>query len=126
MSPMSKILWPPTLFLPSTRLLLLESPISYLLSHFSTGENTLILSANAGKITQVWVLGEYIPKSAVHMRKGELTGLAVHPTNSIFALSVDKTYSLYDLTIFNQIFRLAPSDAAFTSLAISLAKQFRD
>ena len=79
------------------------------------GENTLILSANAGKIAQVWVLGEYIPKSAVHTRKGKLTGLAVHPTNSIFALSVDKTYSLYDLTIFNQIFRLAPSDAAFTS-----------
>ena len=123
---MSKILWPPTLFLPSTRLLLLESPISCLLSHFSTGENTLILSANAGKIAQVWVLGEYIPKSAVRTRKGELTGLAVHPTNSIFALSVDKTYSLYDLTIFNKIFRLAPSDAAFTSLAISLAKQFRD
>jgi pre-mRNA-processing factor 19 len=45
--------------------------------------------------------------------------LAVHPTNSIFALSsVDKMYSLHDLTTFNQIFWLAPSDAGFTLLAI--------
>ena len=37
---------------------------------------------------------------------------------SIFTLSsVDKT-SLHDLTTFNQIFRLAPSDEAFTSPAI--------
>ena len=32
--------------------------------------------------------------------------------DSIFALSVKKTYSLHDLTTFNQIFRLAPSNAA--------------
>ena len=87
------------------------------------GENTLILSASADKIAKVWAhdtsSGEYIPKSTVRTHKGELTGLAVHPTNTIFALSsADKTYSLHDLTTFNQIFRSAPSDAAFTSLAI--------
>jgi pre-mRNA-processing factor 19 len=65
------------------------------------GENTLILSANADKIAKVWAhdtSGEYIPKSTVRTHKGELTGLAVHPTNFIFALSVDKTYSLQPLT----------------------------
>ena len=87
------------------------------------GENTLILSAGADKIAKVWAhdtsSGEYIPKSTVRTHKGELTGLAVHPTSTIFALSsVDKTYSLHDLTTFTQIFRSAPSDAAFTSLAI--------
>ena len=87
------------------------------------GENTLILSASADKIAKVWAhdtsSGEYIPKSTVRTHKGELTGLAVHPTNTIFALSsVDKTYSLHDLTTFTQIFRSATSDAAFTSLAI--------
>ena len=87
------------------------------------GENTLILSAGADKIAKVWAhdtsSGEYIPKSTVRTHKGELTGLAVHPTNTIFALSsADKTYSLHDLKTFNQIFRSAPSDAPFTSLAI--------
>ena len=89
----------------------------------SLSENTLILSAGADKIAKVWAhdtsSGEYIPKSTVRTHKGELTGLAVHPTNTIFALSsADKTYSLHDLATFNQIFRSAPSDAAFTSLAI--------
>ena len=54
-------------------------------------EDTLILSASADQITKVWVhdtsSGEYIRKSTVCMLKGELTGLAVQPTNSIFALS---------------------------------------
>lgn len=66
------------------------------------GENTLILSASAHKIAKVWAhdtsSGEYIPKSSVRTHKDELTGLAVHPTNFIFALSVDKTYSLHNLT----------------------------
>jgi hypothetical protein len=58
-------------------------------------------------------------QNPVCTHKGELTSLAVHPTNSIFTLpSVDKTYSLHDITTFNQIFRLPPSNAAFTSLAI--------
>ena len=58
----------------------------------------------------LWLPTLFLPKSTVQTHKGELTGLAlaVHPTNSIFAL----------LTTFNQILRLAPSDIAFTSLAI--------
>jgi len=87
------------------------------------GDNTLLLSAGADKIAKVWshdaTSGEYLPKLTVRSHKGELTGLAVHPTSTLFALSSsDKTYSLHDLTNFSQIFRSAPSDEAFTSLAI--------
>ncbi|KAF8905461.1 WD40-repeat-containing domain protein [Gymnopilus junonius] len=87
------------------------------------GDSTLLLSAGGDKIAKVWAhdtaSGEYIPKLTVRSHKGELTGLAVHPTSTLFALSsTDKTYSLHDLTTFAQIFRSAPSDEAFTSLAI--------
>jgi pre-mRNA-processing factor 19 len=89
----------------------------------STDEPTLILSAGADKIAKVWshdaTSGEYIPKSTVRSHKGELTGLAVHPTNTLYALSsTDKTYSLHDLSNFSQVFRSLPSEEAFTSLAI--------
>jgi len=87
------------------------------------GENTLLLSASADKIAKVWAhdsaSGEYIPKTTVRSHKGELTGLEVHPTSSFFVLSsIDKTYSLHDLSNFSQIFRSAPSEEAFTSLSI--------
>ncbi|KAF8649897.1 hypothetical protein AX16_005656 [Volvariella volvacea WC 439] len=87
------------------------------------GDPTFILSAGADKIAKVWshdaASGEYIPKSTVRNHKGELTGLAVHPTNAFFALaSADKTYSLHDFTNFAQIFRSAPSDDPLASLAI--------
>jgi len=87
------------------------------------GESTLLLSAGADKIAKVWghdsASGEYIPRSTVRLHKGELTGLAVHPTSTLFALSSsDKTYSLHDLTTFEPIFRSVPSDEGFTSLSI--------
>ncbi|PPQ92689.1 hypothetical protein CVT25_013996 [Psilocybe cyanescens] len=87
------------------------------------GESTLLISAGSDKIAKVWAhdanSGDYLPKLTVRSHKGELTGLAVHPTSTLFALSSsDKTYSLHDLTTFTQIFRSAPSDEAFTSLAI--------
>ena len=49
------------------------------------GEKTPILFASVDKIAKVWVhdtSGEYFPKSTVCTNKGELTGLAVYPTNS--------------------------------------------
>ena len=84
---------------------------------------TLILSAGADKIAKVWAhddaSGEYIPKATVRSHKGELTGLAVHPTSTIFALSsADRTYSLHDLTTGVQLFRSAPGDEALSALAI--------
>ncbi|PPQ70996.1 hypothetical protein CVT26_014258 [Gymnopilus dilepis] len=87
------------------------------------GDSTLLLSGGADKIAKVWAhdsaSGEYIPKLTVRSHKGEITGLAVHPTSTLFALSsTDKTYSLHDLTTFGQIFLSAPSDEPFTALSI--------
>lgn len=87
------------------------------------GQPTLIISGSADKTVKIWAhdetSGEYIPKSTIRSHKGEITGLAIHPTGTILALSsLDKTYSLHDLSNFTQIFRSAPYDEPFTSLAI--------
>jgi pre-mRNA-processing factor 19 len=87
------------------------------------GESTLLISGGADKIAKIWshdtASEEYIPKSTIRTHKGELTGLAVHPTSTILALSsTDKTYSLHDLSNFTQVYRSVPSDEAFTSLSI--------
>jgi pre-mRNA-processing factor 19 len=87
------------------------------------GEPTLFLSAGADKIAKIWsrddASEEYIPKSTIRTHKGELTGLAVHPTSTLAALSSsDKTYSLHDLTNFSQIFRSSPGEDAYASLSV--------
>ncbi|KAL4257300.1 Pre-mRNA-processing factor 19 [Pleurotus pulmonarius] len=87
------------------------------------GLPSLLISAGADKIAKIWshdsASGGYIPKSTIRTHKGDLTGLVVHPTSTLIGLSsLDKTYSLHDLTNFAQVFRSAPSDEAFTSLAI--------
>jgi pre-mRNA-processing factor 19 len=87
------------------------------------GENTILLSAGADKVARAWAhdptSGEYIPKSTIRLHKGELSGLAVHPTSSFLILaSTDKTYSVHDISNFSQIFRSAPSEEAFSSLSI--------
>ncbi|CAL1696241.1 unnamed protein product [Somion occarium] len=87
------------------------------------GESTLVLSGGADKIAKIWshdsASGEYIPKSTIRVHKGEITGLAVHPSSTILALSsTDKTYSLHDLNTFEAVFRSAESDEPFTSLSI--------
>uniref|UniRef100_A0A0W0F5S8 Pre-mRNA-processing factor 19 n=1 Tax=Moniliophthora roreri TaxID=221103 RepID=A0A0W0F5S8_MONRR len=86
------------------------------------GDPRMLLSAGADKIAKVWshdeASGEYIPKATLR-QKGELTGLAVHPTSAIFAVSsTDKTYSLYDFTNFNAVFKSVPSEDPFTALSI--------
>lgn len=87
------------------------------------GESTLLLSGGADKIAKIWSYDtaseEYIPKSTIRSHKGEISGLAVHPTSTILALSsLDKTYSIHDLSDFTQVFRSVPSDEPFTSLSI--------
>ncbi|KAI0639066.1 nuclear matrix protein NMP200 [Trametes polyzona] len=86
-------------------------------------EPTLVLSASADKIAKAWAhdsaSGEYIPKATIRTHKGELTGLAVHPTSTLLALgSADRTWSLHDLTNFNQVFRSPETDEPLTSLSI--------
>lgn len=87
------------------------------------GDSTLILSGGADKVAKVWAhdnaSGDYIPKSTIRVHKGEITGLAVHPTSTILGLaSADKTYSLHDLTTFTELFHSSPSDQGFTSLSV--------
>ncbi|KAM6498003.1 WD40-repeat-containing domain protein [Amanita muscaria] len=87
------------------------------------GDATLILSAGADKSAKIWshdsASGEYIPKTTIRNHKGEITGLGVHPVSILLALSSsDKTYSLHDLNTFSQVFRSAPADDPFASLAI--------
>ncbi|KAI0793279.1 nuclear matrix protein NMP200 [Abortiporus biennis] len=89
----------------------------------SEGRPTLLLSAGADKSAKVWAhddaSGEYIPKTTIRTHKGEVTGLAVHPTSTILALgSSDRTYSLHDLETFSQVYRSAEAEESYSSLAI--------
>ncbi|KAI0344146.1 nuclear matrix protein NMP200 [Trametopsis cervina] len=87
------------------------------------GEPTLLLSGGADKMVKAWspdeASGEYIPKGTIRTHKGEITGLVVHPTSTLLALSsADRTYSLHDLNTFDQVYRSAESDEPITSLAV--------
>lgn len=87
------------------------------------GDATLLISAGADKMAKIWshdtASDEYIVKSTIRTHKGDLSGLALHPAGTILALaSLDKTYSMHDLTNFTQIFRSQPSEEPFTSLSI--------
>lgn len=87
------------------------------------GEPTLLISAGADKIAKVWshdsASGEYLPKYSIRTHKGEISGLAVHPSSTILGLSsTDKTYSLHDLSTFTQVYRSVPSDEPFSALSI--------
>lgn len=83
---------------------------------------TLVLSASADKIAKAWAhdsaSGEYIPKATIRTHKGELTGLAVHPTLTLMALSSsDRTWSLHELNTFSEVFKSREEDV-FTALGI--------
>jgi pre-mRNA-processing factor 19 len=87
------------------------------------GEPTLLLSAGADKIAKIWshdaVTGDHELKATIKVHKGELTGLAVHPISTIVAYaSLDKTFSLHDLTTSAAIFRSQPSDDPYACLSI--------
>jgi len=55
------------------------------------GEPTLVLSAGADKTAKVWrhdaASDEYQPRATIHTHKSDPTGLAVHPTSTLVALS---------------------------------------
>ena len=87
------------------------------------GEPTLLISAGADKMAKIWAhdsaSGEYIAKSTIRSHKGELTGLAVHPSGTLLGLaSLDRTWSLHDLNTFSQIFTSQISDEPFTSVSL--------
>jgi len=89
----------------------------------NVGERTLLLSAGADKIAKIWsqddASGEYIANYTLRSHKGEISGLAIHPTSAFVVYSsLDRTYSIHDLNNFQQLFRSAPSDEPFTSLQV--------
>jgi len=97
--------------------------VNHVAFHERDGDATLLLSGGADKVVKAWshdtASGEYIPKSTIRTHKGEITGLAVHPTSTLIALgSSDRTYSLHDLNSFDAIYRSPESDEPFTSLSV--------
>ncbi|KAF9786053.1 WD40-repeat-containing domain protein [Thelephora terrestris] len=87
------------------------------------GEPTLLISGSADKASKIWAhdsaSGEYIPKTTIRTHKGEISGVAVHPTSTLLAISsTDKTWSLHDLTNFEPIFRSSEGDDSFTSMSV--------
>lgn len=87
------------------------------------GDPVLLLSAGADKIAKIWshdsASGEYLHKATVKTHKSDLTGLVVHPTSTLVAYaSLDKTYSLHELSNFSQVYQSVPGDEPYTSLAI--------
>jgi len=100
-----------------------QKKINHVAFREKEGEPTLLLSGGADTIAKIWAHDEaseeYIPKSTIRTHKGEISGLAVHPTSTLLALSsIDKTYSLHDLSTFQQVYRSVTSDEPFTSLSI--------
>lgn len=84
---------------------------------------TLILSGGADKIAKAWshdeASGEWKAAGTIRTHKGEITGLAIHPTSTLLALSSsDRTWSLHDLSSFQQLYQSPESDESFTSFAI--------
>jgi pre-mRNA-processing factor 19 len=87
------------------------------------GQPTLLLSAGADKLARVWSLdsasGEYRPRTIIKTHKGDVTGLAVHPTSTLLLLaSQDKTYSMHDLNNFSQLYRSTVGEEPYSSLAV--------
>lgn len=90
----------------------------------SSDVTPLVISGSADKTVRIWAhdasSGEYAPAHTVKLHKGEITGLAVHPTNTLLGVSsLDKTYSLHSLSTFQSIFQSpAGSGSPYTSLEI--------
>ncbi|THH05140.1 hypothetical protein EW145_g5019 [Phellinidium pouzarii] len=89
----------------------------------ASGAPTLVLSASADKTARVWshdaTSGEYVPRQTVKLHKGEVTGLFVHPTSTLMGLaSLDRTYSVHDLTNFTPVFQSAAGEDVYTSVSI--------
>lgn len=99
-----------------------QKKINHVAFREADGEPTLLLSGGADKIAKAWshdeASGEYKTRGTIR-HKGEITGLVVHPTSTLLALSsADRTYSLHDLNTFQQVYQSPESDEPFTTLNI--------
>jgi len=87
------------------------------------GLPTLVASSSADKTARVWAQdsasGEYAPKQTIKMHRGEVTGLFVLPTSTLLGLaSLDKTYSVHDLTNFVSVYQSPVGDDQYTTAGI--------
>lgn len=87
------------------------------------GDPLLILSASPDKTARIWghdtASGKYALKHTIKQHKGDITGLAVHPTQRLVALaSADGTYSLHDLTSLQPVYQSADSGDSYSALSI--------
>ncbi|GJE85903.1 pre-mRNA-processing factor 19 [Phanerochaete sordida] len=100
-----------------------QKKINHVAFREADGAPTLLLSGGADKIAKAWshdeASGEYKAAGTIRTHKGEITGVVVHPTSTVLALSSsDRTYSLHDLNTFQQVYQSPESDDPFTSLGI--------
>ena len=87
------------------------------------GETRLVISGSADKTVRIWghdaESEDYAPKHIVKTHKGEISGVAIHPTSTILALSsLDKTYSVHNLSTLQSIFHSSVATDLYTSLSI--------
>ena len=87
------------------------------------GELTLVLSAGTDKIARVCAHNtasdEYQSRVTIRTHKGDLMGLSMHPTSTLVALSsLDRTYSLHELSGFTQVYHSAAFEDPLTALGI--------
>ncbi|OWT36428.1 pre-mRNA-processing factor 19 [Cryptococcus neoformans Bt1] len=90
------------------------------------GEPRLAISASADKTVRVWGEddGKWGARATLSGHKGEINGLAVHPSGSYVAAgSADSTWSLYDLSTAKEITKYSAipgidGSFAYTSFAV--------
>ncbi|KIR74959.1 pre-mRNA-processing factor 19 [Cryptococcus deuterogattii CA1014] len=90
------------------------------------GEPRLAISASADKTVRVWGEddGKWGARATLSGHKGEINGLAVHPSGSYVAAgSADSTWSLYDLVTAKEIIKYSAipgidGSFAYTSFAV--------
>ena len=85
-------------------------------------DGRLVISSGADKTVRVWGEedGKWSAKANMTGHKGEVTGLAVHPSGSYVAAgSLDSTWNLYDLAIGKSVMSYTPIDGVEGSFAYS-------
>ncbi|EIW72796.1 hypothetical protein TREMEDRAFT_67061 [Tremella mesenterica DSM 1558] len=81
------------------------------ITHVSFVTDSLAVSSSADKTVRVWgsTEGKWSASATLSGHKGDITGLAVHPTKSyVSAASTDSTWSLYDLSTADKICDYSP------------------
>lgn len=101
-------------------------PVTHVAFREKEGEDRLAISASADKTVRVWgeTEGKWAAKTNFSNHKGEITGIAVHPSLAyVAAASADSTWSLYDIAEGKEVnsYSAVPGDDAsfsYSSFAV--------